>query len=79
MTKVRHMQFVLRVGWIFLTHDQAITFHCRSPPIKPTFNSKKRQAVTSDQAEYVKRMRVEAYEDEIASLLEDNCQLGETM
>ena len=35
--------------------------------------------MTSDQAEHVKRMRVEAYEDEIASLLEDNCLLGETI
>ena len=49
--------------------------HFRESPVKPTFNSFKRPAVPSLQNQNIKRLRIEAYEDEIASLLEKNSQL----
>ena len=43
--------------------------------MKPTFNNFKRPAGPSIQTQ--KKLRIDAYEDEIASLLEKNSHLGE--
>lgn len=45
-------------------------------PIKPTFSSNKRSAQEQVQSRNIKRLRIEAYEHEIATLLEKNSQLG---
>ena len=51
--------------------------YSRTTPVKPTFNNFKRPAVPSPskQNQNIKKMRIEAYEDEIASLLEKNSSL----
>ena len=49
-----------------------------APPIKPTFSTKKRSAQEPAQSQIIKRLRIEAYEHEIATLLEKNSQLGKT-
>ena len=47
----------------------------RKTPAKPTFTNFKRPAVPSLQSQNLKRLRIEAYENEIASLLEKNSHL----